>query len=82
MAAQEVAKGKIICTEGQPLDAIHIIVAGSVKAHFSGGDIILKKGDIVGLCDVGSDSHFFTYTTLDLRGYRTGSMNEVLHEKH
>ena len=69
MAAQEVAKGKIICTEGQPLDAIHIIVAGSVKAHFSGGDIILKKGDIVGLCDVGSDSHFFTYTTLETSSF-------------
>lgn len=24
----------------------------------------------------------FAYTTLDLQGYRTGSMNEVLHEKH
>ncbi len=65
MAAQEVAKGKIICTEGQPLDAIHIIVAGSVNAHFSGGDIILRKGDIVGLCDIAFDSSFFTYTTLE-----------------
>jgi uncharacterized protein len=24
----------------------------------------------------------FAYVTLDLRGYRTGSMNEVLHENH
>ncbi len=65
MAAQEVAKDKIICTEGQSLDAIHIIVSGSVKAHFSGGDFILKKGDVVGLCDLAYDSHFFTYSTLE-----------------
>ncbi len=65
MAAQEIAKGKIIATEGHTLDAIHIIVSGSVKAHFAGGDIVLKKGDIVGLCDISYDSHFFTYTTIE-----------------
>ncbi|MCR5311434.1 MAG: cyclic nucleotide-binding domain-containing protein [Lachnospiraceae bacterium] len=65
MAATEVSGDKIICSEGQALDAIHIIVAGSVRAQFPGGEIILKKGDVVGLCDVAFDSHFFTYTTLE-----------------
>lgn len=65
MAAKEIAKGKIICQEGSALEGIHIIVAGSVKAHFPGGDIVLKKGDIVGLIDIAYDSNFFTYTTLE-----------------
>lgn len=65
MAAKEIAKGKIICQEGSALEGIHIIVSGSVRAHFSGGDIVLKKGDIVGLIDIAYDSNFFTYTTLE-----------------
>lgn len=63
MAATDVSKGKSICGEGQPLEAVHIIVAGSVKASFPGGELILKKGDVVGLCDIAFDSHFFSYTT-------------------
>ena len=62
MATTEVSKGKSICGEGQPLEAIHIIIAGSVRASFPGGELILKKGDVVGLCDIAYDSHFFSYT--------------------
>lgn len=69
MAAKEVAENKIICSEGQAFDAIHIIATGSVKAHFSGGDIILRKGDVVGLADIAYDSHFFTYTTLEASSF-------------
>ncbi|MCR5278956.1 MAG: hypothetical protein K6E19_05885, partial [Lachnospiraceae bacterium] len=65
MAATEVSKGKSICGEGQPLDAIHLIATGSVKASFPGGELILKKGDVVGLCDIAFDSHFFSYTTVE-----------------
>ncbi len=65
MQTQQVSKDKYICTEGQSLDAIHIIASGQVKATFPGGEMILKKGDIVGLCDIAYDSHFFTYTTLE-----------------
>lgn len=65
MAAQEILKDKIIAAEGNPLDAIHIIVNGSVTARFAGGDIILRKGDVVGLCDIAFDSHSFTYITAE-----------------
>lgn len=65
MVAKEVAKNKYISIEGSPLDAIHVIASGSVKASFQGFDIVLKKGDIVGLCDLAFDSNFFTYSTLE-----------------
>lgn len=65
MVTKEVEKNKYICIEGSPLDAIHIIASGSVKASFQGFDIILKKGDIIGLCDLAFDSNFFTYSTIE-----------------
>lgn len=79
MAAKEVAKDKYICTEGQTYDSIHIIANGSVNARFPGGNIILKKGDIVGLCDIGFDSHFFTYTTLENSAFISFPMKDKKH---
>lgn len=76
MAAKEVEKDKYICQEGQPLDSVHIIVSGSVKAYFQGGDIILKKGDVVGLCDIAYDSHFFTYQTLETSSFVSFPVND------
>jgi len=69
VAAKEVASDKIICAEGQSLEALHILASGSVKAHSPAGDIILKKGDVVGLCDIAYDSHSFTYTTLETSSF-------------
>ena len=69
MAAKEVAKDKIICSEGQSLDAIHIIVSGSVRARFAGCELTLRKGDVVGLADIAFDSHSFTYSTLETSSF-------------
>lgn len=65
MASKELHSGTVIASSGQILNAIHIITQGSVKASFPGGEIILKKGDIIGLCDIAYDSHFFTYTVME-----------------
>ena len=65
MASKELNPGTVIVTSGQVLNAVHLITQGSVRASFPGGEIILKKGDIIGLCDIAYDSHFFTYTVAD-----------------
>lgn len=65
MAAKEYAKGSIICSEGDLLDNAYVLTQGSVRATFPGGEITLKKGDIIGLCDIAYDSHFFSYTALE-----------------
>lgn len=65
MAAKEIAKDKTIISEGQHIEAVHIITRGSVKAFFNGCEITLKKGDIVGLLDAAFDSHSFSYVTLE-----------------
>ncbi len=61
MAAKELESGFIIANEGQLFTSLHIITKGTVKAKFSGGELLLKKGDVIGLCDVAFDSNFFTY---------------------
>ncbi len=61
MAAKELEAGFIIANEGQLFTSLHIITKGTVKAKFSGGELLLKKGDVIGLCDVAFDSNFFTY---------------------
>ena len=65
MATKEFAKGSIICSESQILDSLFLIASGSVNASFPGGNIVLKKGDVIGLYDIGFDSHFFTYKALE-----------------
>lgn len=65
MASREFRKGAIIENEGNGVSALHIILQGSVKATFSGGEIILKKGDVIGLYDLAFDTHSFTYTAED-----------------
>lgn len=62
MASKELATGFTIASEGQINTAVHVITQGTVKARFSGGEITLKKGDVIGLCDIAFESNFFTYT--------------------
>ena len=69
MAAKEIEKDKVICSQGQALNAIHVIVSGSVTAKFDGGSIILKKGDVVGLLDIAYDAHSFTYITTEVSSF-------------
>ena len=65
MAAKEILKGTVIETEGTALNALYLIGNGTVKAEFPGGEITLKKGDIIGLADINYDSNYFTYTALE-----------------
>ena len=69
MAAKEIDKDKVICSQGQALNAIHVVVSGSVTAKFDGGSIILKKGDVVGLLDIAYDAHSFTYVTTEVSSF-------------
>lgn len=65
MTTKDYQKDQIIFTEGQSLDSIMVIASGSVLCQFAGGEFILRKGDVIGLCDIAYDSHFFTYVTLE-----------------
>lgn len=61
MTSQSVSSGEILIQNGQPLDSLHLILSGAVKLLFPGGELLLEKGDIIGLLEIGYDTHCFTY---------------------
>ena len=63
--AKELQKGTVICQSGQPVDSIHMIIKGTVRAIYTGGEYFLEKGDVIGLCDLYRQNYIFTYTALD-----------------
>lgn len=64
MQMREFEAGKIIYESGQELDELHLIVKGEVKAVYRGGEMLLRAGDIVGLCEACSDTVYMTYTAV------------------
>lgn len=56
--------GATVCQAGQTLKELYVIGAGSISAQFSGGEITLGKGDIIGIQDILTGFHSCTYTVL------------------
>lgn len=65
MAAKAITKDNIIFQAGQPVDGLYIIAGGQVRASFPGGEFLLGKGDVIGLCDLYYGVHSLTYETLE-----------------
>ena len=61
MATQSVSEGEILFQSGQPLDSLQLIVNGTVKLLFPGGELLLEKGDVIGLLEIDYDTHCFSY---------------------
>ena len=54
-----------IISEGAENNIFYIIAGGSVTAVVSGHEIELKKGDIVGIFDITSPVHTYSYTAAE-----------------
>lgn len=54
-----------IIGEGADNNIFYIVAGGSVTAGVSGHEIILKKGDIVGIFDITSPVHTYSYTAAE-----------------
>lgn len=61
MATQKFTQGTTIKQKEEPLTELFLIVDGSVRACYEGGEIHLGKGDIIGLCDLTCGYHTCTY---------------------
>lgn len=61
MAAQLVPQGSLIVKSGQPLNSLLLITNGTVKLTFPGGEMLLEKGDVIGLLEIYYETHFLTY---------------------
>ncbi len=63
--AKEFKMGTTICESGQPFNALHTILTGTVRAVYSDGEFFLDKGDIIGLCELYFNTYIFTYIASD-----------------
>lgn len=63
MTPQSVSGGQTLYQNGDPLNNLQLIVNGTVRLYFPGGELLLEKGDVVGLLELDEDTHFLTYKT-------------------
>lgn len=68
MAVKEFPAGTQLIQSEQNLTALHVIAKGSVCASYPGGTFYLKKGDVIGVCELFYGSHFITYETEEPTG--------------
>ena len=64
MAGNVLPKQSVVYTAGQPMTALHLITSGNVKVKYPGGEYMLGKGDVIGICEICSEVHFLTYETV------------------
>lgn len=68
MAVKEFPAGAQLIQSGQNLTALHVIAKGSIRATYPGGFFYLKKGDVIGICEIFFGSHLFAYETEEPSG--------------
>lgn len=65
MAITEIKKGTVLFRSGQKLDQLSIITKGCVKLINQNRELLLEKGDCLGLIDVFSSVHSFHAVTME-----------------
>ena len=69
------------------MTALHLITNGRVDVSYPGGSYPLGKGDVIGICEICSEIHLLSYTTLEDTTILTypltslDSLNDIL-QKH
>ena len=77
MPGTALGKGKVIYEPGQPMTALHLITSGAVQAEYPGGTYPLKKGDVIGICEICSEVHFLGYTATEDSTISTYPVNNM-----
>ena len=65
MAVKEYPAGTVMIQSEHTLNALHVIVKGSVRASYPGGELYLHKGDVMGICELNYDTHFINYQAVE-----------------
>lgn len=60
-----ISGGTVLYEKGDPVNTISLLIKGRVEAAVGGICITLASGNFLGICDVGQDTHEFTYTAKD-----------------
>jgi hypothetical protein len=83
MAVKEFPAGTQLIRSEQNITALHVIAKGTVRATYPGGVFYLTKGDVIGVCELFSDSYFISYYADDTvavasYAYSTAQLSKVL----
>ena len=84
MNVKEFPAGTVVVQSEQPINALHVIAKGTVRATYPGGEFYLYKGDVIGACELFFDSHFITYQTEEASSigsypYSVTQLSGILH---
>lgn len=88
MAGNTLEKSKRIYSAEQPMTALHLITKGRVQAEYPDGTYQLSTGDVIGICEICSEIHFLSYTTLEETTLMTiplssmDALDNVLQKRH
>lgn len=77
MAGITLNKDILVYTYGQPMTALHLITEGKVCARYPGGELILGKGDVIGICELCSEIHFLEYATVEKTTFLTYPISTI-----
>ncbi|MDR2571193.1 MAG: hypothetical protein LBD23_13035 [Oscillospiraceae bacterium] len=64
MSVNEYKEGMVITSKGEALNRILLISEGEVEGFFGGHTVLFGKTDMLGLCDLLSGTHSYTYTAI------------------
>lgn len=59
------------------MNALYLITKGTVQVEYPGGTYLLKKGDVIGICEICSEVHFLGYTTTEETTIMTYPVNNI-----
>lgn len=61
MTTKEISQGQVLFESGQKLDALYLIVKGSVSVFHAGGKHMLRSGDVIGICELDCKEAYMEY---------------------
>lgn len=64
-AVNQLIKGTVIFTEGEPVFSIALIIKGRVRIHNNGAKMVVSSGAFLGLNDLYTGKYQCTYTAVD-----------------
>jgi len=64
-AVNQLPKGTLIYTEGEPLNSIALLIKGNIQVHHCGAKYVAGPGSFLAVSDVSNGVYQSTYTSLD-----------------
>ena len=65
MASVVFEKGRYLFESGHPINELYVVLEGSISMSFPGGEYMLAKGDVAGLCELNDTMHFMSCRALE-----------------